>query len=112
MSFFAAILDRYVLDRPWLALVLIALAAAALAVFVPRFELDASADSLLLEQDTDLRYYRGVVARYGSDNYLVVTYTARRDLFNSATLADLSNSATSCSPWRGLSRSSACWMCP
>ena len=89
MSFFAAILDRYVLDRPWLALVLIALAAAALAVFVPRFELDASADSLLLEQDTDLRYYRGVVARYGSDNYLVVTYTARRDLFNSATLADL-----------------------
>jgi len=89
MSFFAAILDRYVLDRPWLALALIAAATVALAVFVPRFELDASADSLLLEQDTDLRYYRSVVARYGSDNYLVVTYTARRDLFSATTLADL-----------------------
>ena len=89
MSFFAAIFDRYVLDRPWLALVLVGVVAGTLATFVPRFELDASADSLLLEQDTDLRYYRGIVARYGSDNFLVVTYTARRDLFSVSTLADL-----------------------
>jgi predicted RND superfamily exporter protein len=89
MSFFSAILDRYVLDRPWLALLLVAFVAGVLAFFVPRFELDASADSLLLEQDVDLRYYRGIVARYGSDNYLIVTYTARRDLFSATTLADL-----------------------
>jgi predicted RND superfamily exporter protein len=89
MSFFSAILDRYVLDRPWFALALIAVVAGALAFFVPRFELDASADSLLLEQDVDLRYYRGIVARYGSDNFLIVTYTARRDLFSATTLADL-----------------------
>ena len=89
MSFFTAILDRYVLDRPWLALLLVGAVAGVLAMFVPQFELDASADSLLLEQDSDLRYYRGVVARYGSDNFLVVTYTARRDLFSSTTLADL-----------------------
>jgi predicted RND superfamily exporter protein len=89
MSFFAAILDRYVLDRPWLALAVLAIVAGVLAIFVPRFELDASADSLLLEQDADLRYYRSIVARYGSDNFLVVTYTARRDLFSATTLADL-----------------------
>jgi len=89
MSFFTAILDRYVLDRPWAALVLIAVATGVLALFIPRFELDASADSLLLEQDADLRYYRSAVARYGSDNFLVVTYTARRDLFSATTLADL-----------------------
>ena len=89
MSFFSAILDRYILDRPWLALLLVAAVAGVLASFIPRFELDASADSLLLEQDVDLRYYRGIVARYGSDNYLIVTYTARRDLFSATTLADL-----------------------
>ena len=89
MSFFSAILDRYILDRPWLALVLVAIVAGVLAFFIPRFELDASADSLLLEQDIDLRYYRGIVARYGSDNFLIVTYTARRDLFSATTLADL-----------------------
>ena len=91
MSFFAAILDRYVLDRPWLALAVLAIVAGVLAIFVPRFELDASADSLLLEQDADLRYYRSIVARYGSDNFLVVTYTARRDLFSATTLADLTD---------------------
>ncbi len=88
-SVFAAILDRYVLDRPWLALLAVAAVTAALATFVPRFELDASADSLLLEEDQDLRYYREVVARYGSDDFLVITYTAKRDLFDALTFADL-----------------------
>lgn len=60
-----------------------------LAWFAPRFQLDASADSLLLEQDSDLRYYRNVVERYGSDDYLVVTYTAYGDLFSAETLTDL-----------------------
>jgi len=88
MSFLNLVLDR-LLGRPWVALALAAVAIAALAVFIPRFELDASADSLLLEQDEDLRYYRSIVARYGSDNFLIVTYTARRDLFSAATLADI-----------------------
>ena len=88
-SFFVTLLDRYILARPWLTLTLVALTCGFLALYVPQFELDASADSLLLEQDTDLRYYRSIVARYGSDSYLVVTYTANRDLFNAATLNDL-----------------------
>jgi len=88
-AFLATALDRFILDRPWLALLAVLLVTAALAAFLPRFQLDASADSLLLENDTDLRYYRQIVSRYGSDDYLVVTYTARRDLFNSQTLADL-----------------------
>ncbi len=89
MSFLATILDRFILDRPKAALLLVALLTAMLAIFVPQFQLDASADSLLLEQDADLQYYRRVIAQYGSENYLVVTYTARRDLFSAATLADL-----------------------
>ena len=56
------------------------------AVFAPRFHLDASGDSLLLENDEDLRYYRGIRARYGSDDYLVITYTPERDLFSTAEL--------------------------
>ncbi|MEE4186403.1 MAG: MMPL family transporter [Gammaproteobacteria bacterium] len=88
-AFLATALDRYILDRPWLALGAVAAITFALAAFLPRFELDASADSLLLENDSDLRYYREIVARYGSDDYLLVTYTARDDLFSAATLADL-----------------------
>jgi predicted RND superfamily exporter protein len=88
-SFLAAVLDRLVLDRPWLALLAVALICAVFAWFVPRFQLDASADSLLLEQDSDLLYYRQIVARYGSDDYLVITYTAHDDLFVGPTYDEL-----------------------
>jgi predicted RND superfamily exporter protein len=88
-SFLGNVLDRFVLDRPWLALALVAAVTCLLALFLPRFQLDASADSLLLEEDVDLRYYREIVSRYGSDDFLVVTYTAHRDLFGASTLADL-----------------------
>jgi predicted RND superfamily exporter protein len=88
-SLFIRLVDALIIDRPWVALICVAVVTGGLALFIPQFQLDASADSLLLEDDADLRYYSGVVARYGSENYLIVTYTARRDLFDEATLADL-----------------------
>jgi predicted RND superfamily exporter protein len=81
--------DRLIIDRPWLALAGIFAITCLLGLFLPRFQLDASADSLLLEDDQDLRYYSSIIARYGSENFLVVTYTAKDDLFNAPTLADL-----------------------
>ena len=81
--------DRLIIDRPWIGLTAISLVMLFLALFLPRFQLDASADSLLLEDDQDLRYYSSIVARYGSENFLVVTYTAKDDLFASDTLNDL-----------------------
>ena len=39
------------------------------------FNLDASSDALLLEGDPDLRYLREVNQRYGSKDFLVLTYT-------------------------------------
>lgn len=88
-SFFATALDRCILAHPWITLTLVALVSLGLASYLPQFELDASADSLLLEQDADLRYYRGTIARYGADDYLVITYTAKRNLFGAATLAEI-----------------------
>ena len=55
------------------------------------FELDASSDSLLLEDDEDLRYYRNIKARYGDDEFLVVTISPKNDLFNEDTIDLLSN---------------------
>ena len=83
--------ERLVLARPWLSLLLVFAVCAGFAAFTPRFQLDASADSLLLEADPDLRYYRVIRSRYGSDDYLIVTYTvgADTDLFSDRTLATL-----------------------
>jgi len=81
--------DKLVLQHPGLALLGIALLLAFLGYHSTDFRLDASADSLVLENDQALRYYREARERYGSDDYLIVTYTPSGDLFSAATLADL-----------------------
>ncbi len=81
--------ERLILDRPVLVLSAVALITLASAWFAQYFALDASADSLVLERDADLRYYRFIKARYGSDDYLIVTYTPESELFADETLRDL-----------------------
>jgi len=53
------------------------------------FRLDASAETLVLENDEDLRYSRLIGSRYGQDDYLVLTYTPKDDLFSPDTLDSL-----------------------
>ena len=89
MQFAVSIYERFVLDQPRLTLLAVVVIVGFFAFFAQDFKLDASADSLLLERDTDLRYYRGIRARYGSDDYLVVTYTTKTDLFAPAILAEI-----------------------
>jgi len=81
--------DRFILKRPAITLLVIAFVVAFFAYHAPAFRLDASADSLVLETDQALEYYRSIRARYGSDDYLIVTYTPDEDLFSDAVLADL-----------------------
>ncbi len=84
-----ALYDRLVLKHPLTVLILAALLVAFFSLYTAHFRLDASADSLVLENDRTLRYYRSVRARYGSDDYLIVTYTPRGELFSAAVLEDL-----------------------
>ncbi|MCH8072618.1 MAG: MMPL family transporter [Proteobacteria bacterium] len=81
--------ESTVLGRPVATLVVVAAVTLSLGWFAPDFSLDASADSLILERDDDLRYYSSIRARYGSDDFLIVTYTPQNDLFDSGTLGDL-----------------------
>ena len=53
------------------------------------FELDASADSLLLEGDADLKLVRSIQERYPSNELLIVTYTPKEDLFSLVSLERL-----------------------
>jgi predicted RND superfamily exporter protein len=81
--------DKLVLQHPGPVLILVALLLAFFGYHSSDFRLDASADSLVLEHDAALRYYREARARYGSDDYLIVTYTPAGDLFSEAALSDL-----------------------
>jgi predicted RND superfamily exporter protein len=59
--------------------------------YAQEFKLDASSDSLVLENDQDLRFYRAVRARYGSDDFLVVTLQPKQDLFSKQSLDNIRN---------------------
>ncbi|MGB5346487.1 MAG: hypothetical protein WBN23_10010, partial [Woeseia sp.] len=67
--------DAIVLRRPFATLAVIAVVVLALGWFAQDFRLDASSDSLVLERDADLKYYRSLRSRYGSDDYLILTYS-------------------------------------
>ena len=81
--------EKIVLHRPVLTLLVVALIVAFFSVYVPDFKLDASGESLVLENDRDLRYYRSIQARYGSDDNVIVTYTPEKALFSEESLSDL-----------------------
>jgi predicted RND superfamily exporter protein len=81
--------EKYLLAKPLLSLFFIFLLTAISAWYVQDFKLDISADSLVLENDKDLQYYRSINARYGSDDYLIITYTPKIDLFDRQVLDDI-----------------------
>ena len=69
------IYKKLVIDFSKLTLLLI----SAIIIFsfyqAKNFNLDASSDALLLEGDKDLKYLREINDRYGSKDFLVLTYT-------------------------------------
>ena len=81
--------DNLVLKRPLLVLALVIGLVGLSGYFAQFFTLDASGDSLVLETDEDLRYYRALRGRYGSDEFLFITYSPREDMFSDAVLDDL-----------------------
>jgi len=81
--------EAFFVRRARMAMIFLLLVVGFFAVFMPRFHLDASGDSLLLENDADLRYFRSIRARYGTGDYLVITYSPEQDLFSTASLERL-----------------------
>ena len=79
-----------ILRRPRTALALTALVVAAMAWFATGIKLDASADSLVLEGDKALQYYRKISRRYETEDFLVVTYTPHEnELFSQPVLEEI-----------------------
>ena len=87
ISFYDNVVFRY---SKWV-LILFALLLVLLTPYAKNFRLDASSDSLVLENDQSLKYFRDVVAKYSSADFLVITYSPNDDLFAPETLKDISS---------------------
>ncbi len=89
-NFLRSLYEGLVFSYSKLTLLAIALVLAFLSQYAGNFRLDASSDSLVLENDASLKYFREVVGKYNTADFLVVTYSPKnQDLFSSPVLDDL-----------------------
>ena len=72
---FSYIYKKLVIDFSKLTLLLLLCLVFFSVYNAMNFNLDASSDSLLLEGDEDLKYLREINERYGSKDFLVLTYS-------------------------------------
>ena len=72
---FLKVYSKLVSDFHKITLLLISFVLIVSFYFAKNFNLDASSDALLLEGDKDLKYLREVNERYGSKDFLFLTYS-------------------------------------
>ena len=82
---------RNILNRPIIVIIVLLGVFSYLGYNAKHFRIDASADSLILENDEDYKYYREVSKTYGSHSYMFVTYKPTGDLLSPETLSKLSS---------------------
>lgn len=78
--------ERLVQEKSHWLLLWLLIGLIFLAFQARHFTLDASAESLLLEDDQSLEYFREVSERYGASEFLVLTFTPKTPLFSASSL--------------------------
>jgi len=86
---FTKLYEQQILLRPKLVCVVILIVSMLFITQIKNFRLDASSDTLVLQNDTALQFYREIKQKYGSDDFLIMTFSPEKDLFASHTLEQL-----------------------
>ncbi|MDD3055324.1 MAG: MMPL family transporter [Aliarcobacter sp.] len=85
------IYDTFILKYPIFVLLLLSLFVSILAYYSTKVEVDASAETLLLDDDKDLKFFREVNKRYNNSNFLIVTFSPKEDLLSNQSLDTIRN---------------------
>jgi uncharacterized protein len=91
MNGFANAYERIVLRHPVIVGAVLMAVLAFFSYHAKDFKLDASPDTLLLEDDKDLKTFREINARYNIKEFLFVTFTPYDELFSEESLKHLKN---------------------
>ena len=86
---FHNIYKKLVVDYSKITLSLISIILVYFLYYSKDFNLDASSDALLLEGDKDLKYLREINERYGSKDFLVLTYSPITNFEDEETIINL-----------------------
>ena len=78
---------QYILKYPKCVILFMLIILISMASNISNFKLDASADSLILENDIDLAKYRGLIEDYKTKDFIVMTLSRKNgDIFDDETL--------------------------
>ena len=86
------IYDTFILKYPFIILTILMLFVSTLGFFATKVEIDASAETLLLEDDKDLQFFREVNKTYDNSDFLVVTFSPKKgELLSKENLETIKN---------------------
>ena len=80
-------LFNFLVDKSKFFIFIIILLSLVSILGLPKFQLDASSDTLLLDNDPDLKVYRENSRKYGSSDFLVIAFTPDKDIFSNETIS-------------------------
>jgi predicted RND superfamily exporter protein len=81
--------QNFVLKNPKSIFVILLITLLSFGYFSKDFRLDASSETLLIEGDPDLKYLQELSKRYGSKEFLILTYTPNEAMVSNTSINNL-----------------------
>ncbi len=82
--------EKNIIEKPKLVFLILVLVLITSFYYSKDFRLDASSETLLLENDPDLKYLNEINERYGAKEFLVLTYSPKIKMNSEASIENLS----------------------
>ena len=82
--------QKNIIEKPKLIFSILLLILIIAFYFSKDFRLDASSETLLLENDPDLKYLNEINERYGAKEFLVLTYSPNNRMNSEESIKSLS----------------------
>ncbi len=86
---FADFYQNFVLRNPKLTFIILLIALFTFGYHSKDFRLDASSETLLIDGDPDLEYMQEINKRYGSKDFLILTYTPNEGMISDTSINNL-----------------------
>ena len=86
---FAHLYQNTILKNPKSIFLVLIILLFGFGYYSKDFKLDASSETLLIEGDPDLEYLREITERYGSKEFLVLTYTPNEPMVSDTSINNL-----------------------
>ena len=81
--------QNFILRYPKLIFVILLLTLLSFGYHSKNFKLDASSETLLIDGDPDLKYLQEISKRYGSKDFLILTYTPNESMVSNISINNL-----------------------